>query len=865
MLRSIRRAGLMVLGLPALAFAQQPAAPAAQNRPAGGLKPFEELTKDATAHTGFLDFYETDEKLYLAVPAGRLGQGLLLEGKIAQGIGARGVFGGTMLNIFEANLVALERKGTQIYLVQRPHRYGAPTDPAAARAVELTFGSSVLESAKIESMREDSAAVIDVTNWFVGDLMGGSQGLRQALASAPNRPVNVTFDRSRSYLESVKAFPSNVNIRAKLTYRPSEPSNLGSIPDGRFVPVSIHYTLAALPATPMTPRIADDRVGNFMTVHKDFSQEDTTFFVRYVNRWRLEPGERVGDRFRPRQPITYYIDPNVPEEYRPAFKAGVEAWNAAFEAAGWVGAIRALDLPADADAEDIRYATLRWNVSDQPGYGAIGPSVVDPRTGEILDADILFEANMFLGYRNAWRAMAAPVTTAEAFEQALGVGSFEVEDGMLELPGFADAFAAQGTLLQAALIARGELGPGDPMPAEFLNQAVKDVVMHEVGHTLGLQHNFRSSASTPNAQLHDRAWAEQNGIYSSVMEYNAINIAPKGQVNGYYYNPGIGSYDRWVVSFAYTPDAARAAALAREVASPRHLFGTNAESGGPGALDPTINMYDLGEDPVAWGRERTALLSGLLADLPRIMLTDNDGYFGVTQAYVGLMNEYGRALAPSVKYLGGAYINRDHTGDPNGRLPFEPIPLAKQREALDLIIERVFDADALTLPPEVMQRMGANRWLHWGSTSTFNGRLDFPYHERVLGFQTAVLTQLVEPNRLSRIRDGETRYGAGTMVTIPDLFTALTRATFSEVSATPRNVVATRRDLQRAWLDRLTTLVTEPPERTPADAQAVARMQLTQIDRRLAAALGAGGSLDAYTRAHLADSRARIAKALKTD
>ena len=114
-----------------------------------------------------------------------------------------------------------------------------------------------------------------------------------------------------------------------------------------------------------------------------------------VNRWRLEPGERVGDKLRPKQPITYYIDPNVPERYRRGIKAGVEAWNAAFEAAGWVGAIRALDLPADADAEDIRYATLRWNVSDQPGYGAIGPSTVDPRTGEVLDADILFESTMF--------------------------------------------------------------------------------------------------------------------------------------------------------------------------------------------------------------------------------------------------------------------------------------------------------------------------------------------------------------------------------------------------------------------------------------------------------------------------------------
>ena len=139
----------------------------------------------------------------------------------------------------------------------------------------------------------------------------------------------------------------------------------------------------------MERRVADDRVGNFMTVHKDFSSLDSTFFRRYVNRWRLEPGERVGARRRPVEPITYYIDRTVPDEYRGWFKEAIENWNTAFEAAGWVDAIRALDLPEDADANDIRYSVLRWNTSDDTGYGAIGPSKVDPRTGEILDADIL--------------------------------------------------------------------------------------------------------------------------------------------------------------------------------------------------------------------------------------------------------------------------------------------------------------------------------------------------------------------------------------------------------------------------------------------------------------------------------------------
>lgn len=860
-----------VLAAPAFLAAQQPAqppaggaAPAGAARPGGGLRPFAELTKDAQVKTGFLDAYQKDDKLYFAVPKDRLGTDFLMEMKIAQGIGTAGLFGGTMLNLFEGNLMALERHGDQIFLVQKPHRFTAAGDAAASKAVALTFSTSVLEQARIESFREDSAAMIDVTNWFVSDLSGIGQRIRFAVSTTPGRPGQATFDRQRSWLESVKSFPENVNIRSKLTFRPAEPVNWSSVPDGRFIGVSIHYTLAALPAQPMTPRYGDDRVGNFLTVHKDFAQEDSVAFVRMVNRWRLEPGDRVGDKWRPKQPITYYIDPNVPDEYRQQFKDGVEAWNAAFEAAGWVGAVRALDLPADADAEDIRYATLRWNVSDQPGYGAIGPSTVDPRTGEVLDADILFESNMFLGFRNSWRNLAGPSGAAEAFEQALGVGIYEPkENDRLELLGFSNAFQAQGSLLQSALIANGTIGPNDPVPTPFVMQAVKWVVMHEVGHTLGLQHNFRSSTSTPVAMLHDDGWAKENGVYSSVMEYPTVNLAGKGKPNGFYYTPGVGSYDRWAISYGYTPEPARAAALAREVANPRHLYGTNAESGGPGALDPSINTFDLGDDPLAWGKERTALIAGLLRTLDSNTLADNVPYNRLTGFYGGLMNQYAQAVAPAVKYLGGQYINRDHVGDPGGRLPFENVPKLKQREALDFIVAKVFAADALTLPTGVLQRMGSNRWFHWGSNTTFSGRLDFPYHEQTLGFQNAVLGQLLNPFRLSRIRDGETKYGTANMVTIPEMMGAVTRAVWSETMApAPRAISATRRDLQRAYLDQMTVIVVKPAARTPADARSVARMQLRDVNRRITASLARAATLDAYTRAHLDESKARIEKAL---
>src|SRR5215207_2470038 len=239
--------------------------------------------------------------------------------------------------------------------------------------------------------------------------------------------------------------------------------------------------------------------------------------------------------------------------------------------------------------------------------------------------------------------------------------------------------------------------------------------MHEVGHTLGLQHNFRSSASTPNGQLQDRGFADQSGLYSSVMEYPAVNVAAPGKPNGYFYTPGVGSY-------AYTNDAADAQRIARQAAERGHLYGTNAEAAGPGALDPSINTFDLGDDPLAWGKERSELVRNIINDLPRHVLTENSSPSEVTNAYGMLIAEYARALSPAVKYIGGAYINRDHMGDPNGRRPFAAIPKAKQREALDLLVDRVFAKNALTVPQAVLQQMGSNRWFHFGSTTTFNGR-----------------------------------------------------------------------------------------------------------------------------------------------
>ena len=350
-------------------------------------------------------------------------------------------------------------------------------------------------------------------------------------------------------------------------------------------------------------------------MRKDFSREKDTFFVRYANRWRLEPGEKVGDLWRPKQPIVYYIDRTVPEQWRPCIKQGIEAWNRGVRGRRLQGRHPRRDPPAGADPADLRYHTVRWITTDQPQFGAIGPSIVDPRTGEILDADILIESGLILSYDTRMEALSRPAARLErqlgaAIRLARRLARHRRGRRLRRLPG--------GPARRAPPRPRPRTGgslPASRCPSEYVGEGLRWVAMHEVGHTLGLDHNFRASASTPFERLHDPAWTREHGIAGSVMDYTPLNLAPLGRGERRRLRDQRRPLRPLGDLLRLQPDPEKARQIARLAAQPGHDYGMEEHLDTPGAVDPSLARDDLGADPVAWARERAEIYRALLERL----------------------------------------------------------------------------------------------------------------------------------------------------------------------------------------------------------------------------------------------------------
>ncbi|MEM9666079.1 MAG: zinc-dependent metalloprotease, partial [Bacteroidota bacterium] len=783
------------------ASAATPAAPPAPKDP---FKPWAKTLEDTKPIEGLFTFHlKRDNTLFLEVAQDQLDQDFGLVMHYSRGVGDFNLHDG--LPLTDMQMMRLTRVGDNIHLVHRNPRFIADEGSPMANSLADNMGHSVAGVFKIESQhKESNNLLIDVTPFIVSDYANVAQGLRFYFNNQPPR-----FDKSKSYVENLMGFPENVEIDAALAYTPSRPVYRPTVTDGRSIPIGVRYSFVKLPDDPMMPRYADDRVGNFITARRDFSRDQAdTPYLRYVERWRLEPQDPAaiarGELSEPVEPIVFYIDHSVPHEYRPYVKEGIEGWNKGFEAAGFKNAIVALEAPDDStwSAEDARFSTVRWTAAQSMGY-AIGPSQTDPRTGEILNADILISSTFVTGWRSTFQRLAADPNALFVEHQRMQELYENAPAHMRDRMCLAESGKGQQMALQYLyMMGLGTLPAPAEMTEEFLGDAIRDLIMHEVGHTLGMRHNFKGSAAIPTDKLHDESFTRQNGVSLSVMEYAPVNVAVDPDEQGHYYNVELGAYDVWATQYAYTPvfvepsmaliegeggkderpalattpeqELEALQAMASQAASPLLAYNTDEDNWiGPYAVDPMTNAWDLGSDALAFARNQAALMKRVEPVIEERLIEEGEGYQQLRGATASLLYNRMSSLAPAVRYVGGLYFARDHKGDPNQRMPFTPVAAAQQREAVALIVDQAFAQDAIDVDAEMLNKMAPNRYNHWGQSMPLP--VDFPIHNLVKQGQGMLMTDLLHPVRLQRMIDNEARV-TGEAYTISEMLQTLTGA-----------------------------------------------------------------------------------------
>ncbi|HEY7329071.1 MAG TPA: zinc-dependent metalloprotease [Gemmataceae bacterium] len=906
----------VTLGLFAQAEEEHPSKPSSDD-PAKKFPDFDKVVKGAKEYDGLFRLYHKDENLYAEIRQDQLDKPFLCPIAIARGAG----MGGYTLNFDEQWVLIFKRigdrehPGDKVHLIRRNVHFKAKPGSPEAHAVETTYTDSVLMSLPIKSVNHGrNSVLLDLNDIFMTNFAQLSFG---------------AFDSSRSTWHKIKTFPRNVELEVAATFSGGGYSGFfgdDSVIDSRGKTVVIHYGLCELPDDHYQPRLADDRVGYFLSAVKDFSSDnEDTSFLRYCNRWRLERAEAVDPKHPnklspPKKKIVFWIEKSVPDEYRTAVREGILEWNKAYEKIGFRDAIEVRQQENEEfDPEDINYNTFRWITTDQ-GF-AMGPSRANPLTGEIIDADIIFDASMVRFWReeaSLFRGNGTPASLIKATHQGWGLlnplmpnpqaqdsGAGWNDPAKAELARQkAKLMAVRGGLCQCgahmryelsmasmALAAKDEVKPGEKLPEEMILQAIKEVTMHEVGHTLGLRHNFKASTMLKNEQLHDTSITRKQGLVGSVMDYSPINLAPKGTKQGDYFTTTIGPYDYWAIAYAYKPlsggtegELDKLKEIAKD--SPKHDYATDEDM--YGTADPLVNVWDLGADPMKFAQERLLMAEELLKGLEERVVDKGEGYQRARRAFNVLLNQYGNGAYLTARFLGGEHAHRDHRGDSGARDPFVPVNADKQREALKFLQEHILSEKHFQFSPQLLRRLGADRWMHWGNEMSMFGSVDFPLHERILGIQRIVLEQVFDPSVLSRIQNNAEKADKEEKpFTIAETFRGVTDGIWSEGVATDkdrkdgkRRVASSviRRNLQREHLKNLFTLVLGERQQdnsfyiiiifgnrssVPPDARSLARMHLRDIRKRIEETLeNKQVTVDDTTRAHLEECRERIVKVL---
>ena len=785
-----------------------------------GPAPYSEVvTEEAVTDSGMVHVHKVDDEYLFEIPEEILGREILLVTRVASVPDGMG-YGGQKAN---TQVIRWERNGPddeRIFL--RVVRYANVADEAlpVSRAVRGANFEPILRAFDIEALNDDSTSVvIDATPLFESDIpmLGLSQFRRDAYRVR-------SLDSDRTYIDWVKSFPRNVEVRHVLTYNAQTPPTNAST---NSISVEMNQSMVLLPDEPMEPRIFDERVGFFSVSQVDYGRSDQNVVTRrYVTRWRLEPSDtaafRRGELVDPVKPIIFYLDPATPEKWRPYLIQGIEDWQEAFEAAGFSNAIQGRMPPSfeedpEFSPEDARYSVIRWLPSQV--QNASGPHVNDPRTGEILESDIQWYHNVANLLRNWYLIQTAAVNPAA--RRAL----------------FDD---------------------------EVMGRLIRFVAAHEVGHTIGLPHNMKSSSGFPVDSLRAPGFVCRNGVAPSIMDYARFNYVAQPEDEGACTDPRVGPYDLFSVNWGYRPildedtDGERATldAWIREVEDdPVYHFG----DGNP--IDPTSQTEAIGSDAM----EASDLgIENLKRILPNLIEWSSDGregenYEELAELYNNLIGQWSRYMGHVATVVGGVTRTRKRIGQ-EGPV-YEFVDEATQRRAMDFFARQAFDPPTWMVDEDILSKIE--------NPSTV---------DRLRGIQVRVVNLILDPGRMQRLIEAEARNGDD-HYSLGEMFEDLRASIWGELD-TGASIGVYRRNLQRGHLERLEYLMTQEltlpffffgglsdfftsVDVSQSDIRAFVRGELMGLQEAIEDTLG--GNLDRTTELHLRDALARIDNILDPD
>jgi len=660
----------------------------------------------------------------------------------------------------------------------------------------------------------------------------------------PGLPPGAVFNlgalnAAKSKYSLVRSFPNNTDVVVDLAYDNPAPFNGGGkdITDARYVRVTMQHSLLEMPKSDYRPRRDDPRVGYFMQEKNDQTSRTVLPYKDVINRWNLKKKDPTAAVSEPVEPIVWWVENTTPLEYRDAIVEAGNKWNEAFEKAGFKNAVVMKIMPdnADWDPADIRYNVLRWVSSANPPYGAIGPSFVNPKTGQILGADITIEwtaGSIYPIYYDLFNA-------EQAQQNEIMAQAFQHNGQFCTLAGELKSQLMAGTTI--ADLADGGLSESELM--EIHKQFLYFLVMHEMGHTLGLNHNMKSSQIWKLSEINDSKMTRQYGLMGSVMDYPAINVSLDRGKQGDYFTTKAGPYDLWAIEYGYTEckpedeDAVLGKILSRST-DPLLAFGNDADDmRAPGkAIDPRVMINDMSGDVIAYGEERMKLINSIMGKV-KDKSAAGTGYVELRARYNILQGQRNSMVSAVSRYIGGVYIDRSFVGQNPESKPFTAVPLATQKKAMEVLSKYVFAPDAFAadqplFPYLQLQRRGFNFF-----STTEDPKLTAIYQN----LQMNPIVHILHPVTLQRITNSRLY---GNQYSVASVMSDLTKAIFSADLAGKVNVY--RQYLQTQYVKSLANILTSPMAGYDEVAKADALYSLKKIKSMLATA----ASPDEDTKAH---------------